>query len=75
LPVEFQSGHVLSKLLNLLRGALRLRGGDPDLDAGPNYGRSVTYAACRECGEGHLEHDPEANADVCVVCGARVPRE
>ena len=65
---------MLSKLLNLLRGALRLRGSAPDPDEGPNYGRSVSYTACRACGEGTPEYDPETDADVCPVCGERVPR-
>jgi hypothetical protein len=66
---------MLSKLLSLVRGAYGLRGSEPEPDDGPNYGRSVTYTPCRECGEGRLEHDPKANADVCTVCDARIPRE
>jgi uncharacterized protein (DUF983 family) len=66
---------VRSKLLNLLRGVLRLRGSEPDPGEGPNYGRSVSYTACRACGEGTLEYDPETDADVCSVCGERVSRE
>ena len=65
---------MLSELLNLLRGAFRLRDGDPEPDDGPDYGRSVTYIACRACGEGTLEYDDESDADVCSTCGARFPR-
>lgn len=65
---------MLSELVNLLRGALRLRDDDPEPDDGPNYGRSVTYTPCRACGEGTLEYDDETNADVCSTCGAAFPR-
>ncbi|MFB6118559.1 hypothetical protein [Halosegnis sp.] len=65
---------MLAKLVNLLRGALRLGQSEPEPDPEPNYGQSVTYTACRACNEGTLEYDAETDADVCSTCGARFPR-
>jgi len=61
---------VLGKLANLLRGWLRIGGGDPDPDDGPRYGTSVSYTACPECGEGSLVYDPDAGGSRCNQCGA-----
>jgi hypothetical protein len=39
----------------------------PDVE--PRYGVSVSYAPCRDCGEGTMEYDPAADESRCTVCG------
>ena len=55
----------VSKVKTLLR-----RGPDTDDGPGPRYGTSVSYVACRECGEGSMVYDDEEGASVCNACGA-----
>ena len=63
----------MRRLLDLVKSRLRLliRGG-PEEDPGPDprYGRSVSYTACSNCGEGSLVYDEERGTSVCSVCGA-----
>jgi hypothetical protein len=61
---------VLGKLVNLLRGWLRIGPADPGPDEGPRYGASVSYTACPDCGEGSLVYDPDAGGSRCNRCGA-----
>lgn len=63
---------MLSKLLNYLRG--RFRTGKSNAEMNPTevaqYGESVNYLPCPECGEGNMEYDADAGAPKCTACGA-----
>jgi hypothetical protein len=60
----------LSRLLSYLRGALLTRGETTeDPTETPQYGESVSYTPCRECGEGVLQYDEELGGTRCTVCG------
>lgn len=62
---------MLGKLLSYLRGVVRLRGDGPaeDPTETPQYGESVSYRPCPDCGEGTLQYDTEAGETRCPVCG------
>lgn len=62
---------MLRQLLSYLRGAVLARG-EPTEDPTetPQYGESVSYTPCRNCGEGVLEYDEAAGGTRCSVCGA-----
>jgi len=36
----------------------------------PQYGESVNFLPCEECGEGNMAYDPEVDAPRCTACGA-----
>jgi len=59
---------LLTLVVGRIRAALR---STPEPDDPPQYGSSVSYAACPECGEGSLTYDEAAGTSVCNACGAR----
>lgn len=63
---------MLSKLLNYIRGRFRTRKSNAEMNPTevPQYGESVNYLPCDECGEGTMQYDPELDAAKCTVCGA-----
>lgn len=63
---------MLSKLLNYVRGRFRTRKSNAEMNPTevPQYGESVNYLPCENCGEGTMQYDEEAGAAKCTVCGA-----
>jgi len=63
---------MLSKLLNYVRSRWRTRKSNAEMNPTEvaQYGESVNYLPCPECGEGNMEYDPEAGAPKCTACGA-----
>jgi len=63
---------MLSKLLNYLRGRFRTSGSNAEMNPTevPQYGESVNFLPCEECGEGNMAYDPEVDAPRCTACGA-----
>ena len=35
----------------------------------PQYGESVKFMPCPECGEGSMQYDEETGAPRCSICG------
>jgi uncharacterized protein (DUF983 family) len=62
---------MLSRLWNYLRGRWRTRKSNAEMNPTEvaQYGESVNFMPCPECGEGSMEYDPEAEAPKCNVCG------
>ncbi len=67
---------MLRRLLSYLRGALLTRS-EPSEDPTetPQYGESVSYTPCRNCGEGVLQYDEATGGTRCTVCGPVEERE
>ncbi|MEF8822131.1 MAG: hypothetical protein V5A52_07625 [Halovenus sp.] len=63
---------MLSKLLNYIRGRFRTGKSNAEMNPTevPQYGESVNYLPCDECGEGSMQYDPDVGAAKCTVCGA-----
>jgi uncharacterized protein (DUF983 family) len=63
---------MLSKLLNYLRGRWRTRQSNAEMNPTevPQYGESVNFMPCPECGEGSMQYDDEVGAPKCSACGA-----
>jgi hypothetical protein len=61
----------LRKLVSTVVGSVRTRSGDDEsLDDQPQYGVSVSYTPCPDCGEGTMAYDTDAEETRCSVCGA-----
>lgn len=62
---------MLSKLLNYLRGRVRTRKSNAEMNPTevPQYGESVNFMPCPECGEGSLQYNPDHSAPACNACG------
>jgi uncharacterized protein (DUF983 family) len=62
---------MLSKLLNYLRGRWKTSKSNAEMNPSeiPQYGDSVDFMPCPECGEGSLQYDPDAGLPRCSACG------
>lgn len=67
-----QVRRMLSKLLNYLRGRYRTGKSNAEMNPTevPQYGESVNYLPCHECGEGTMQYDEDLDAATCSTCGA-----
>ncbi len=60
---------MLRKLLNYIRGRRRVSSSEMNPTEVPQYGETVNYVPCRNCGEGSLQYDGEDDVVRCSVCG------
>lgn len=62
---------MLSRLLNYLRGRRRTGKSNAEMSPTevPQYGGSVDFMPCPECGEGGLQYDDDLGAPRCRACG------
>ena len=61
----------LRKLVSTAVGRLKTGSSeDESLDDQPQYGVSVSYTPCPDCGEGTMAYDTDAEETRCSVCGA-----
>lgn len=62
---------MLSNLLNYLRGRWRSKKSNAEMNPTEvaQYGESVNFMPCPECGEGSLQYDPDDGAPTCSACG------
>jgi len=59
----------IRKLLNYVRGRRRVSSSEMNPTEVPQYGETVNYVPCRNCGEGSLRYDAEDDVVRCTVCG------
>jgi hypothetical protein len=61
----------LRKLVSTVVGSVRTRSREEEsLDDQPQYGVSVSYTPCPDCGEGTMTYDTDAGETRCSACGA-----